>query len=347
MILNKYTNPSNPGSFSGLSGFKKNNKFVSYKKLLNFPTYSLHKQVIRKFPRRQTIVNKKDEMWQVDLIDVRKYKFQNSHYEYILVCIDSLSKFAWAEPIKKKTAEACAQAFSKIFKKGREPQFCYADLGNEWKGPVRDLFKKKNITLIGTHSIHKASIIERFNRTLKTRMERYYTDSNSHKYIHVLQEIVDSYNNSYHSSIKMAPAKVNVSNLSKVKENLYGLDQLEIENDYHVHFAFKIGDYVRLAIKKSIFEKGYSASWSEEIFIISFLNPSNPQTYKIKTLKGEEIDWNYYKQELQFVSQEEFPYDSFEILDENKNKQLAKKLNSEDQTTRWIPRIQPSRSVKK
>lgn len=346
-IIERYTTPSIPGSFSGLSGFKKHNKFKSYKELKNYPTYSLHKQVRRNFPRRQTIADYVDEHWQVDLIDVKKFKHQNSHFQYILCCICVLSKYAWVEPIKNKTAQACAEAFEKIFKKGRVPKYIYSDLGNEFKGACRVLFKEYKITPLDTDSVHKASVVERFNRTLKEKMEHFFTDSQSHKYTQVLQDLVDSYNNSIHRAIKMKPAQVTDSNEGKAKENLYGADQMAVENDYHVNFSFKVGDYVRKIVKKALFDKGYAPNWTEEVFIVYFLNPSNPATYKIKTILGEEDDHNYYKEELQRVTPEEFPFDSFEILDKQADKVLVKKLNSENQQEQWIKRVQPKRLTKK
>jgi hypothetical protein len=346
-LINKYTDPTNPGAYSGLSGFKKNNKFKSYKPLLTYKTYALHKQATRKFPRRKTIVHEIDEQWEYDLADVRKYKTLNSHYEYILCAIDVLSKFAWVEPIKKKTAEACATAFEKIFKRGRIPKICYADLGNEFKGEVRALFKKHNIIQLDTKSDNKAAVCERFIRTLKEKLERYYTETGKHRYIDVLQDIVTSYNNSIHSAIKMAPIKVTEKTVAQARENLFGPDDMKIENDYHVHFDFRVGSYVRCVVQKSIFDKGYVANWSEDVYIVYFLNPSNPPTYKIKTLDGIEYDKNYYKQELQLVSNDEFPFDTFEILDQTSDQVLIKKLNSEDQKEKWVKRVQPSRSVKK
>ncbi len=108
-----------------------------------------------------------------------------------------------------------------------------------------------------------------------------------------------------------------------------------------------MGDYVRLAVKKSIFEKGYTPNWSSEIYVIIFLNPSNPPTYRIKPLNGDEINWNHYKEDLQIVPDYEFPYDSFQIVDESKEAVLVKKLNSEDQQEQWVRRVQPARKVKK
>ena len=60
----------------------------------------------------------------------------------------------------------------------------------------------------------KAAIAERFNRTLKTRMDRHFTHSKSYRYVDVLENLVHSYNHTYHSSIGMSPAIVNVKNES-------------------------------------------------------------------------------------------------------------------------------------
>lgn len=197
-----------------------------------------------------------------------------------------------------------------------------------------------------TKSDNKAAIVERFNRTLKERMERYFTFSGKKQYVNVLQDLVNSYNRSIHSAIKMPPIKVTKSTEAIVRETLYGGDEMQLENDYSVKFAFKVGDYVRLAVDKSIFEKGYMANWSQEIYIVYFLNPTNPPNYKIKTLDGIEYDKNYYKEQLQLVPDKDFPYNSYEILEQEKDKILVRKLNSETQDTKWVKRVQPSRKSK-
>ena len=74
---------------------------------------------------------------------------------------------------------------------------------------VKKLLKKYSVELwISNNEDIKASIVERFNRTLKTRMYKYFTANNTRRYIDVLQDLVDGYKNTLHSSIKMAPSKV-------------------------------------------------------------------------------------------------------------------------------------------
>ncbi|KAI3373856.1 hypothetical protein L3Q82_022428, partial [Scortum barcoo] len=70
------------------------------------------------------------------------------------------------------------------------------------------LMKKHGIVHFSMASDHKASVIERFNCTLKTRMWRYFTANNTRRYLDVLQDLVRSYNHTYHKSIKMTPMQV-------------------------------------------------------------------------------------------------------------------------------------------
>ena len=106
-VVEAYTDPEQPGSFSGISGFLKNNKKLKKdqvkKKLLAEEAYTLHTPIRKKFPRTQWLSGGIDHIWQVDLVDLKKFKYVNSHYEYILTCIDIFSKKALAYPIKKKT----------------------------------------------------------------------------------------------------------------------------------------------------------------------------------------------------------------------------------------------------
>lgn len=95
-------------------------------------------------------------------------------------------------------------------------------------------------------------------------------------------------------------------------------------------------------MKKNLFEKGYTQKWSTEIFCIDSQVPSNPPTYIIKKLA--DIDYNlkkfYYTEELQKVNNIEFPYDSFEVIDKNRNKIKVKQLNDEEQKETWIEKKQ-------
>ena len=256
-IIEKYTNPSLPGSFSGLSGFLKNNREFKNNQLVkkairSLPAYTLHKPIRHRFPRRKTIVEGIDDQWQVDLVDLTKESGSNFNYKYILTCIDVFSKYAWAIPILNKSAKTTKEAFEKIFADGRSPKYIFSDDGKEFKGECKQLLDAKSIILVITTSKMKAAVVERFNRTLKETIYRYFTymkgqvkKSNlaANRYMDQLPNFIKAYNNEYHRSIKMSPAQVNKSNEKEVFKNLYGYAYNEAPDDY-VKVAFKPETYV-------------------------------------------------------------------------------------------------------
>ena len=125
-------------------------------------------------------------------------------------------------------------------------------------------------------------------------MWKYFTANNSYKYIDILPALVEKYNNSYHRSIKCKPVEAQkTANREKVLTNLYGK---KTEKPLP---KFKIGDRVRITKKKTIFDKGFTPNWTDEIFTISEIKPTVPVTYTIKDEKGELLGGSFYEQELQ------------------------------------------------
>ena len=308
LIIQKYTDPINPGSFSGLSGFKRNNKNLGkvFKVLRKLPQYTLHKSIRYTFPRNQTIVNGIDYQWQIDLIDASNIAGSNNNYKYIFTCIDVFSKYAWAIPILNKQAKSCKQVFEKILTDGRKPSIVYSDLGNEFKGEFKKFIESKNIKIILTTSKKKATIIERFNRTLKEKLYRFFENNSSNnlhkkRYLEVLDKLLNSYNNSFHRSIKTIPVNVNKNNEKQIFENLYGFNY-DKGDDRIIKIKYKKGTLVRIVKNKNLFEKGYTAKWLKQIYIIHNIIPKYPVVYQLKNLKTDKIEpEEFYEQELQKV----------------------------------------------
>ena len=281
---------------------KKQNKNLTKKQVREWlkaqRVYSLHRPARKQFRRNRVMVGTKDAVWELDLIDVQSLKQYNSNYRYILTCIDVLSKHAWAIPIKDKSAPTLNKAFRQVLEEsGRQPKKIHTDRGSEFVNRLfKSLLKEKNIEMYHTYNTKiKASIVERFNRSLKQRMHRYFTWKGTLKYIDVLPELVQAYNNSYHRSIQRAPSSVTKNNEKDVWMTLYG-------NPFPRRgYAFDVGDEVRISKSKGLFEKGYLPNWSEEIFTISKRLPRNPPVYKVKEYDGDELEGTFYKQELQHV----------------------------------------------
>ncbi len=256
----------------------------------------LHKPVVKKFVRRRVFVKGIDEIWAADLVDMQAFADDNDGVKYLLTVIDVLSKYGWIVPLKQKTGLATANAFKRIFDSGRKPKRLWVDKGKE--------FYNKNVKslvqLYSTENEEKSSVVERWNRTMKERMFKYFSANSTRRYIDVLDALVEQYNNKYHSSIKMSPTVASLKqNEYSSWRNLYPATDRQPTTP-----TFAVGDRVRITKKKTIFEKGYTPRWTEEVFTISKIQYTDPPTYKIKDSNGEEIQGSFYERELQKTSQQ-------------------------------------------
>lgn len=162
----------------------------------------LHTPARRNFPRRKVIMRAIDETWQADLIDMQNYSRFNKGFNYMLTVIDNVSKFAWAIPLKNKSGSELTSALSKLFKNGRIPKNIHVDRGTEfYNAKVKQLLKTHNINLYSTYSEKKASICERFNRTLKTKMWKKFSFNGNYKWYDMLPGLISDYND----TIKIEP----------------------------------------------------------------------------------------------------------------------------------------------
>ena len=171
------------------------------------------------------------------------------------------------EPVKSKTGKDVTAAFEKILKRsdGHQPVKLQTDDGKEFYNKTfQALMTRKGIHHFSTSGDTKASVVERFNRTLKKRMYRYFTVKNTLKYLPVVKELVTGYNRSYHRSIKMAPEKVTMSNEGRVWKTLYG-PRLGAKRKTA---KLKVGDRVRLNKKYRVFKKSFLPGWTEEVFLL-------------------------------------------------------------------------------
>ena len=139
------------------------------------PTYTLRKPIKRKFPTRKYTTSAIDDLWQMDLMEMIPYATINKEYRYILTCIDVFSRFARATPLKSKGALELRNSIKGMLK-DTTPRHIQTDMGKEFYNKlVRELFQRKNIKHYSVYSQFKASLVERFNRTLREKFNRYFT----------------------------------------------------------------------------------------------------------------------------------------------------------------------------
>ena len=163
-------------------------------------------------------------------------------------------------------------------------------------------------------------------------MYKRFTMQNKTVYIDILPKILASYNNSKNRSIGMSPnAAGKTENCGKVYWNFYG-DLLVERSDKP---AFKIGDTVTISkYKRKTFDKGYTPNWTEEVFLIDEIRPTDPITYKIKDLNGEEIEGTFYREKLQKTDQTIFRIEK--VLRKAKDKALVKWKGYPDEFNSWV-----------
>lgn len=221
-----YYNPSHPASFGGVDRLHRAlqdemGKKVNVECVKDFlseqDSYTLHKPARIHFVRNRVFVPRPLNQFQADLCDMQALAEHNDGFNYLLTVIDVFSKRAYARPLKKKTGVEVSKAFESILKDSRNPEKLQTDAGKEFFNKTFErLMTKQGINHFATASDLKASVVERFNRTLKTRMWRFFTATNTRRYLDVLQELLESYNNSYHKSRKMTPMQVTSENTSSV-----------------------------------------------------------------------------------------------------------------------------------
>ena len=317
-----YFNPKSNVAFGGKTALYRAAKAKGIKKkdvtqwLEEQPTYTLHKKIRRKFPRSRTIVTAIDEQWQADLADVSKLAKKNKKTTFLLCVIDVLSKYAWVQPLKNKTSKEIVRAFNLILKGSRRPKQLHTDKGSEFLNKeFKKLLAGLNIHSFTTENYDtKASIVERFQRTLKARLYRLLTHKQNGVYIDDLQDLVEGYNNTKHNSIGRTPASVNSENELEVYLRLYPKQKKKKP-------LMKIGDLVRISKVKGTFDKGYLPNWSREIFTIHSRVPTRiPNVYRLQDADGEILKGTFYEPELQKIVKLDDIFEVERILKTRKGK---------------------------
>ena len=291
------SNPKYDGCQRGLASmvykfFDKKSMGSGFKKLKNSSSIladELHKPIIKKFDKRKVYSQFKDNIWGVDLADMQSLSRKNKGIKYLLYVIDLYSKYAFVIPLKDKKGISIANAFNKIIKQSnRKPNKIWVDQGGELYNNVFEKWLSDNdINMYSMYNEGKSVVTERFIRTLKNKLYKHMTATGKNIYYNVLDDVVNKYNNTKHSTIKMKPMDV------KNNKRVYIYEHNEEHN------RFNGGDRVRISRYKNIFAKGYASNWSSEIFIVDEINDTVPYTYNLKDLNDEEVIGSFYDKESQ------------------------------------------------
>lgn len=226
----------------------------------------------------------------MDLAMVDKLASENNGIKYLLVSIDVLSRFVRVQTMTDKTARSAKNAFSQMMLKDSvQPKKVWTDQGTEFEGDFGKLCKNLGIHRYHSFSDTKAAYAERAIRSLKNLLYRYMENSDTHKYISKLQNLVKTMNSRVNRSIKMAPKDV------QNRDALRIINSLPMRKEKP---SFHVGDYVRIAKKNEAFRKGYKPQFTRDIYKVKAVTTTNPVTYNLTDKNNKRIFGRFYENEL-------------------------------------------------
>ena len=315
LITAEYYDIKKPAAYTGVQSLKRRLKSLGIKIssrelrewLSSQTTYGVMRSARKHYKTPKTIVGGILDQYQADLVDMRAYTKSNEGFQYILTVIDVFSKVAYAEPLRTKSGAEVAEALRRVFlASDRPPTKLQTDAGKEFLDKrVQQLLSEHKVKFFVSQSNYKAAVCERFNRTLKTRMWKYFFAKNTTKWVDILQDLIRAYNDSYHRAIAMQPNQVNAENEQQVWTRLYGGSGKKKKQKI-TRSKFKVGDLVRILTKKHLFEKGYTQNFSTRLYRIMRIvarGGENPHSYELEEADtSEPVLGSFNEAELQLVN---------------------------------------------
>ena len=188
------------------------------------------------------------------------------------------------------------EAFKSMIKE-RTPLYIQTDKGKEFLNQhFQKLMKKRGITFFtGENSDMKCSLAERFNSTLQNKMWRYFTHKNKYTYIDVLQDLVCSYNHTFHRTLLGRPVEVNSNNADRLFYHLYervSPEALKRKEKLEEEVPIKKGQKARILQTKKTFNRGYEPNWTVK-------QPDYIRGYGLEDPMKEPIKGWFYRPQVQ------------------------------------------------
>ena len=283
-------------------------------------SYTLHREYKKpKYTNPYYVYNRRKQ-FQADLIDIASLKRSNEGICFLLMIIDTFSRKIWVIPLKRKTGEETAEAFSSWIhelRKEKDEGFSsthrvsiLTDNGKEFLNKkVREVMKANNIKMDQTKNVLKASIAERANKSLQILIYKYLTDRGETRYIDVLPSLVKTYNNRKHRSLNYASPNVADKKCNEIiTRSIHSLRYAKVnkKRTKKSSIRFKVGDLVRVktdAQAPSSARRAYAQQFHKEYYKIIGVNRRMPIImFELKHVEsGENVEGGFYANELVHV----------------------------------------------
>lgn len=278
--------------------------------------YTRHREVKRPSVFNPFYSYQRRTDYQADLIDIAALKRANSYYAYLLVVIDVFTRKLWVMPLKTKSAASVTSALrhwlqEQVEEGGIRERRLYTDRGKEFVAKsVGDLLQEyKFHHTTSQRGLYKAAIAERVNKTLQTKIYKYLSHTGRTRYVDVLPDLIDGYNNSKHSTLEheLTPEEADrVGNEDRVREihgNRYHAVMKKMER-VRKERKFKKGQLVRVTLAKGrkVGPEGraYTPFFSDELFVVvACLRRMPVPKYKLRSmLTLDAVPGSFYANEL-------------------------------------------------
>ena len=247
-------------------------------------------------------VRKKRELFQCDttFFTAEKLVEANDGYAYLLCVIDVFTKMAWVYPMKSVDCKTAVSCLRDVFEKcGNPPDKIQTDKGSEFKCNLfRSLMKENKIEHYFSTSDRKCAVVERFNLTIQQLLYKLMAHYHTYAWTKLLPRAMKIYLNRKHSTIKMSPLDAEKEENQKQINEVYSIKYQKAENDKKKP-KFKVGETVRIWLKRTAFHRGYYENYTREYFKIDkVLNNLPVPRYKLKDILDENIEGAFFEDEL-------------------------------------------------
>lgn len=277
-------------------------------------------------PSKQIVVqpiksSSTNERWQMDLVDMGDaMAWRNHGFRYILTVIDHYSKYAWAYPLKNKSAKTVSnnmEALLSVYK----PKILQSDNGTEFKNEYFDaLSKQYSFQQLFSSAYHPQSqgLVERFNQTLKGLIHKYMTNAHTQVWAAVLPKLLENYNNSIHSTTGFKPIDVFNNKVKSMQKHRMLISE--------VKQSYKVNDIVRVLVTTNdAFTKKYQTNWSNHTYTIIKVTKGPQPRYTLQRDDKHEILRTYFHHQLKLAN---------DVIEPIVNRVQDPKFTREDQALR-------------
>jgi hypothetical protein len=244
-------------------------------------------QIFKRQEKNFTSIIGGNDDWQWDLMFYEQFKKQNKNYNTISNFVNITSRKAFCYPMKGKDQKEINRVFDQFYK-NTDGKINNLTSDNE-ASFVKAIQRYPQIThwKVQVGDKTKMSIVERFNRTLRMKIEKWMKLHHTKTWYNVLDQLVNNYNNTVHSTIKIAPNKFSQKDGDRIRKEA----QIRGSKGDEEIMLFNIGDKVRILKSKKQFAKG-SDKFSKQVYEISNIDR---RSFVLKNLKSGELISKHYK----------------------------------------------------